>query len=55
MGIMLPGASDAVAAADLQERVQKMAVSAGVKFDRCGDAARHRRLGVGIRFRCGSA
>jgi hypothetical protein len=30
--IMLPGASDAVAAADLQERVQKMTVSAGANL-----------------------
>lgn len=29
---MLPGASDAVAAADLQERVQKMAAAAGVSL-----------------------
>ncbi len=30
--MMLPGTSDAVAAADLQERVQKMAASAGVSL-----------------------
>jgi general secretion pathway protein M len=30
--MMLPGASDAVAAADLQERVQKMAAAAGVSL-----------------------
>jgi Tfp pilus assembly protein PilO len=30
--MMLPGATDAVAAADLQERVQKMAVAAGVNL-----------------------
>ena len=54
--MMLPGATDAVAAADLQERLQKMAAAAGANLDRGRNASSLTPVrATGINYLCGSA
>ena len=51
----LPGTSDAVAAADLQERIQKMAATAGTSLTAVRNSSASLQRGNGTRLRCGSA